>query len=427
MRRKSDIAIAGLAVLAIIGIAAWIMQLQRGLILTNMRNPFIWGLYIAMWAFYVGTAAGGLVVSSAISIFGVRQLKPVAPVASLTAFIFAVAAMVMVLPDLGRPDRVFNIVVYPNAKSLLPWDFLVLSTYAVLSIIYTFVLLRPKIAQHGITIPLIGTVMKRDVTAEEIVKMEEASERHAKMLAPVALPFAILIHTVTAWVLATQLSRPWWYGGLLAPTFIAAAISAGPAVVILASLIVYGFRKDLEDAYRLLAKVSAFSVVTLLFMYYNDFFVRQWWDAGREFDTLLLVFRDYLHIHAVEIIFMLVGAIILATRYDSVKGLVTGSLAVNIGILAHRYMLVPPAYNIIPLRVPVVLGVESFEWPYPIAVGEIRGTLMNPQPVFVSYWNYIPSPVEVAITIGVFAIISLVLLGLLRAFPVNVQGSQGSQ
>ena len=421
MRRKSDLVMAVLAVLAIIGIAAWIMQLQRGLILTNMRNPFTWGLYIAMWAFYVGTAAGGLVVSSAIYIFGVKQLKPVAPVASITAFIFAVAAMLMALPDIGRPDRLLNLFIYPNFKSLLIWDFIVLATYAILSAIYTYVLLKPRIAVSGVSLPLIGTIMKKNVTAAEIQRLEQESERQAKILAPVALPFAILIHTVTAWVLATQLSRPWWYGGLLAPTFIAAALTAGPAVVILASLIVYGYRKDLQDAYRLLAKVAAFSAVVLLFMYYNDFFVRQWWEAGREFDAIMLVFRDYVAIHAVEVIFMLLGAYILATRYNSVNGLVAGSTVVNLGILAHRYLLIPPAYNIIPLRIPVVLGVESLEWTYPIAIGEVRGSLVNPEPIFTAYWNYIPSPVEVAITIGVFAIISLVLLGLLRVLPVNAQ------
>jgi molybdopterin-containing oxidoreductase family membrane subunit len=424
MKRKYDLAIALLLILAIIGLLAWALQIQKGLILTNMRNPFSWGLYIAMWAFYVGTAAGGLVVSSAIYIFGVKQLKPVAPVASITAFIFAVAAMLIILPDMGRVERIFNIILYPNFKSLLPWDFLVLSTYAVLSAIYTFVLLRPKIATHGIKLPILGTIMKKELTAQELEELEIKSEKHARILAPVALPFAILIHTVTAWVLATQLSRPWWYGGLLAPTFIAAALSAGPAVVILACLIVYGYREGLKDAYRLLAKVSAFSVVALLFMYYNDFVVRQWWEAGLEFDALLLVVKDYIGIHAVEIVFMLTGAYILATRYESVRGLVTGSLAVNIGILAHRYLLMPPAYNLIPFKVPVILGFESFEWSYPIAVGEIRGSLMNPQPVFVSYWNYVPSPVEVAITVGIFAIISLALLTLLRILPVNTKVSQ---
>jgi len=420
MRRGYDLAMGILAILALIGIAAFIYQLQKGLILTNMRNPFSWGLYIAMWAFYVGTAAGGLVVSSAINIFGVKQLKPIAPVASLSAFIFAVAAMIMVLPDIGRPERVFYMFLYPNPKSLLPWDFLVLSVYAVLSAVYTYVQLQPKIAERGISLPFGKTIMKKEgITSAELEELRAKSERRARALAPIALPFAILIHTVTAWVLATQLSRPWWYGGLLAPTFIAAALTAGPAVVILASLIIYGFKEDLKPTYRLLAKVSAFSAVALLFMYYNDFFIRQWWDAGREYDALMLVLRDYLHIHAVEAVFLLVGIVILAKKYDTVSGLVAGSLAVNIGILAHRYLLIPPAYNLIPLRVPVVMAGESFEWQYPIAVGEVRGTLLNPQPIFVSYWNYIPSAVEIAITVGVFALISFVFLALMKSLPVR--------
>ena len=419
MGRKYDIAMVIFGLLGLLGIAAFIYQLQKGLIVTNMRNPFSWGLYISMWAFYVGTAAGGLVVSSAINIFGVKQLKPIAPVASLSAFIFAISAMLMALPDIGRPDRLLNLFQYPNPSSLILWDFVVLSVYAILSAVYTYVQLQPRIAERGISIPLIGTVMKKEVTAAQLEELRRVSERRAKLLAPVALPFAILIHTVTAWVLATQFSRPWWYGGLLAPTFIAAALTAGPAVVILASLAIYGFKEDLKPTYRLLAKVSAFSAAVLLFMYYNDFLVRQWWGNGREYDALMLVLKDNLHIHAIEVSFLLAGIIVLAKKYDTFSGLVTGSLLLNIGILAHRYILFPPAYNLIPFRVPVVMAGESFEWEYPIALGEVRGTLLDPQPIFVSYWNYVPSAVEVAITVGFFGLIAFVFLALMKALPVR--------
>ena len=424
MGRRYDLTMAVFGLLGLVGIAAFIYQLQKGLIVTNMRNPFSWGLYISMWAFYVGTAAGGLVVSSAINIFGIKQLKPIAPVASLSAFIFAVSAMLMALPDIGRPDRLLNLFQYPNLESLIFWDFIVLSVYAILSAVYTYVQLQPRIAERGISLPLIGTVMKRDVTAAQLEELRKTSERRAKMLAPIALPFAILIHTVTAWVLATQFSRPWWYGGLLAPTFIAAALTAGPAVVILASLAIYGFKEDLKPTYRLLAKVSAFSAAVLLFMYYNDFLVRQWWGNGREYDALMLVLKDNLHIHVIEVSFLLAGIVILAKKYDTFSGLVAGSLLLNIGILAHRYILFPPAYNLIPFRVPVVMAKESFEWEYPIALGEVRGTLLNPEPIFVSYWNYIPSPVEVAITVGFFGLITFVFLALMKMLPVREQNEQ---
>jgi molybdopterin-containing oxidoreductase family membrane subunit len=394
-----------LVAIAIAGISAWVYQIQTGLIVTNMRNSFSWGLYIAMWAFFVGTAAGGLVVSSAIYIFGAKEFKPIAPVASSTAFIFAVGAMVMILPDLGRIDRIFNMFLYPNFSSILPWDLIVLTTYALLSAIYTYVLLMPRIAEKGV----LG-LLKKDLDGDELKKLQLKSERYAKILAPIALPFAILIHTVTAWVLATQLSRPWWYGGLLAPTFIAAAIATGPAVVILACLFVFGYEERLKNAYKLLAKISASSSAALLFMYYNDFVVRYWWGEGLDFEALAIVFRDYLHIHTLEITFILASIVLLASAKTKSR-LIAGSISVNLGVFFHRFLLMPPSYNIFPFKMD--------GWSYPIAVGELRGSLMNPLLVFVDYWNYIPSSIEITITAGIVAILTLVLIGLLRILPVE--------
>jgi molybdopterin-containing oxidoreductase family membrane subunit len=407
MRRSYNSFIILLAAIAAIGIAAWIYQIQRGLIVTNMRNPFSWGLYISMWAFYVGTAAGGLVVSSAIYLFKAEKLKPFAKVASLTAFIFVIAAMVMILPDLGRIDRFYHILLYPQLGSLLPWDFLVLSIYALLSAVYILVLTRADILKNGVKLPFFGRVLQRELSEAEYKEIVKKSEGQARVLAPLALPFAILIHTVTAWVLATQ-ARPWWHGGLLAPTFIAAALSTGPAVVILGSLFVMGYKREFKDGYSLLAKISAVSTIGLLFMYYNDFVVRAWWVEGTEVDVLKLVFSDYIAIHGAEVGFMLLGVVIFAAHSTKKSGLILGSIFVNIGILAHRYLLMGPAYNLFPFR----LSVNGEAWSYPVAVGEVQLTS------FVYYWDYFPSPVEIAITAGILAIIVLTFIALSRLLPI---------
>ncbi len=418
MGKNYSIAIKGLAVVAGLGLIAWIYQLSTGLIATNMRNGFSWGLYIATWAFFVGTAAGGLVVSSAIYIFGAKQLKPVAKVASLTAFLFAMGAMIILLPDIGRPDRIYNFLLHPNFRSMLPWDVIVLSSYAVVSAIYTYTLLYPDIVSRGIRLPFYGVVGKRDVSEAELQKIREASDRRARRLAPVALPLAILIHTVTAWVLATQLSRPWWYGGALAPTFIAAALATGPAVVILASMAVFGYKEKLEATYGLLARVSAVASVILLFIYYNDFMVRLWWSAGREFDSVRIVFTRYPLLHAIEVVFILLATVIFVRYPKDRKRLVQGSIAVIVGVYAHRILLLPPSYNLMPLRLPVILHNETVEWSYPIAVGQVRGSLQHPEKIFLSYWSYFPSIVEIAITAGVIAFLVLAFLSLVRMLPI---------
>ncbi|MDG6922127.1 MAG: molybdopterin oxidoreductase, partial [Nitrososphaerota archaeon] len=53
-----------LAVIAV-GVYSWSIQLQNGLIVTNMRDVVSWGMYISLFAWFVGVSAGGLIVSSA--------------------------------------------------------------------------------------------------------------------------------------------------------------------------------------------------------------------------------------------------------------------------------------------------------------------------------------------------------------------------
>ncbi len=419
MEKRYNLVMAVLAVLMIAGVATWVYQIKTGLIATDMRNGFSWGLYIATWAFFVGTAAGGLVVSSAIYLFGAKQLKPIAKVASLTAFLFAMGAMIVLLPDIGRPDRLYYFLIHPNFKSMLPWDVIVLSGYAVVSAIYTYTLLLPDIAARGITLPIIGVVGKRNVSQSELAMLREVSDKRAKHLAPVALPLAILIHTVTAWVLATQMARPWWYGGALAPTFIAAALATGPAIVILASLVVFGYKDKLEATYSLLAKVSAVASIIMLFIYYNDFVVRLWWSAGREFEALKIVFTRYPLFHATEVVFILLATVLFIKYPKEPKKLVLGSISVIVGVFAHRILLLPPAYNIMPLRLPVMLHNETVEWSYPISVGQVRGSLMHPEKIFMSFYDYFPSPVEIIITVGVMAFLGLAFLSLMKMLPIT--------
>ena len=110
--KKIGFAITGLLMLA--GLVAWGIQVKEGLVLTNMRNSYTWGLYVAGLAFFVGNAAGGLVLSSMIYLFGVTSLKPFAKIGALCAFANVTAAMFAILPDIGQPIRLYNLVLHPS-------------------------------------------------------------------------------------------------------------------------------------------------------------------------------------------------------------------------------------------------------------------------------------------------------------------------
>ncbi|MGZ8715959.1 MAG: NrfD/PsrC family molybdoenzyme membrane anchor subunit, partial [Gaiellaceae bacterium] len=111
----------GLALLALLGVSAWIYQLTQGLIATGMRDVVSWGLYIFTFAFFVGLSAGGLIMASGAEVFGVESLKPLARIGVLTAAASVAIAAMTIIPDLGRPDRIYNLLLHPRWTSPLIW------------------------------------------------------------------------------------------------------------------------------------------------------------------------------------------------------------------------------------------------------------------------------------------------------------------
>ena len=85
------------AIVTAIGIILWIVQLSGGLIQTGMRNLDNWGLYMAMFMFFVGLSAGGLIISSVPKAFGMAGFGGISKVAVWTSICATVAAIAFVV------------------------------------------------------------------------------------------------------------------------------------------------------------------------------------------------------------------------------------------------------------------------------------------------------------------------------------------
>ena len=206
---KTKAVVAVLAVLAAAGAAAWIYQLANGLGVTGMSNGTSWGLYITMFMLFVGLSAGGLIVASSASVFHIEKFKRVALPAIITSTVCICLAGMFVLIDLGGIQRVWRILTGPNFASPLLWDVIVITLYLVINIVY-LVLMK----KHG------------------------ASSVQVARVSRIALPVAILVHSVTAWIFALQIAKEGWYSAIMAPIFVASAMDSGLALllVVLAGL-----------------------------------------------------------------------------------------------------------------------------------------------------------------------------------------------
>jgi len=398
---KTSLGLSG--VMFLIAVAAWIYQLKEGLILTNMQNSYSWGLYISGLAFFVGNAAGGLVLTSSIYLFGVKKLKPLAKIGALTAFANVTAAMLIVLPDIGRPLRLYNLLLHPNFMSPLVWDVIVLNLYAVASAVYLYILMLPELTG------------RLDWLAIKVDDPRAFSDRWARRIAPVALLFAIGIHVVTAWIFSTQGARDWWFSPVMAPDFVAVAIAVGTTVVLVAAALAYGTGEAYQEAYRTLGLIIFIATGIHLFLMANDLAIHAWYGNAETQRILAIAWGRYGLAHAFEVAAPLFGAWLLMRPQvlGSLPRLLLSAGLLVAGVFVHRFLIMPAAYTNIPMTL-TPLGLPDSHWSLPIA----SGRLLPGMSTFIDQYAYFPSLVEMVILLGIMAYMVLVVLLAVIKLPI---------
>lgn len=407
LKTKGRVSILVLALVLIgVGGACWALQTVNGLgTTTDMSNSFSWGLYIAAFAFFVGVAAGGMIVSSSVYVFNIKELKPFARIASLSAFGCVVAAGLMVLLDLGKITNILNMFLHPNLTSPLLWDVCVVSCYMVITFLSVYFQMLPEWKRTGFFLAA-WTQKKSD---DEV---NAFSQKWSKRVGIIGLPFAVLIHTVTALIFATQISRHWWHSAILPPDFVAMAVASGTALVLAICMLVVGRRGFArhQKAFAIMAKITAGSLVVHFFFTAMELVLLAWENSLSSAEVLHVVFGEYGLLYGMELV--LPGIVMVAfffKRVQASRGLLfVGSAFVIVGAFVHRMMLLYPGFNAIPLS--LQQSGSSELWAYPIAAGVPQAAS-----TFVSSYAYVPTPMEWAI-VGLPVGLAVLIIGGCIAF-----------
>ncbi len=195
--------IAALAAIAAVGFATYLHQLQVGLGITGLSRDVPWGLYIAQLTFLVGVAASAVMVVLPYYLHHYKAFGKLAILGEFLAISAVVMCLLFVFVDIGQPRRVLNVLLYPTPHSMLFWDMVVLNGYLVLNVVISRATFRAERA---------GTPPPAWV----------------KPLIYLSIPWAVSIHTVTAFLYAGLAARPFWLTAILAPRFLSSAVAAGP-------------------------------------------------------------------------------------------------------------------------------------------------------------------------------------------------------
>ena len=247
---KGYYAWVGILLLGIVaGVAAYANQLANGLTLTGMSRDVSWGLYISQFVFLVGVAASGVMVAIPYYLHHFKTYAKIVVIGEFMAVAAVLTAVLFIVVDLGQPMRVLNVILFPTPNSILFWDMCVLSSYLVVNLVIGWTVLGAE--KKGFPPP-----------------------RWTHVLSIIAIPLAIGIHTVTAFLISGLAGREYWLTAIMAARFLASAFAAGPALLIVLCLVLRKTaRFNVSDkAIDSLAKTVCYAMIANVFFFILEVF-----------------------------------------------------------------------------------------------------------------------------------------------------------
>ena len=237
--------------LAIIGVAVltYLKQFNEGLGITGMSRDVSWGLYIGQFTFLVGVAASAVMLVIPYYLHDFKKFGKLVILGEFLAISAVIMCILFIFVDMGQPMRIANVVLHPTPNSVMFWDSLVLMGYLALNLVIGWTTLGAE--RKGIKPP-----------------------HWVKPLIYLSIPWAVSIHTVTAFLYAGIPGRHFWLTAVMAPRFLASAFAGGPALLILLALLVRKFTKfdPGTEPIQALGKIVTYAMFANVFLLGMEFF-----------------------------------------------------------------------------------------------------------------------------------------------------------
>lgn len=384
------------------GIFAYSRQLKHGLIVTAMRDYTSWGIYISNFVFFVAVSLVGSLISSILKLANAKWSSPLTRIAEMVAVASIICASIIIIVDMGRPDRIFNVITNARIQSPIIWDVIVIVTYLVISALLLFLPLLPDLAICRDRLIQIPKWKKRlyvilSLNWQNTPSQNKRLNRASTILEIMVIPVAFAIHTITSWLFATTW-RPGWDSTNLGPYFVSGAFMLGAAVIVVAMFFV---RKNFSlqeyitlEQFDRMGKILVLLSLVYLYFNINEYLGPAFKMVGVEGEHITELFSGkyagmYWFVQIIGLMLPILIMIFKRGRKPIVMLIV--SIMIILGAWFKRFLIVIP----------------SLQHPYlPI------------QDVDESYRHYYPTWEEWAITLATFAGVILMVTILMKIFPV---------
>jgi len=337
---------------AAFGFFAWAHQLRWGLGTTGLNIPVYWGMYITNFVFFIGISHAGTLISAILRICHAewrRSITRAAEVITVIVLFFGVGSIIV---DLGRPDRMLNILRHPNFRSPLLWDVCSIGIYLTASTIYLYLPLIPDIAilrDHAGKYRSFYRLLALGWQGTE--RQRRWLERGIGLMAVLVIPIAISVHTVVSWVFGMTV-QPMWHSTIFGPYFVVGAIFSGIASIIIAMALIrriYFLHSYLKPIH--FSHLGTLLLVFALLWFYFTFAEHLTTYYGHDPAHLVVFYSKLTGRYAplfwgmVTTCFLIPVAILARRQSRTVAGTVVASLSVLVGMWLERFAIVVPTLS----------------------------------------------------------------------------------
>ncbi len=361
-----------------VGFLFYMKQLSYGLGITGMSRDVSWGFYVAQFTYLVGVAASAVMLVMPYYLHNYKKFGRIVILGEFLAVSAVSMCVLFIFVDLGQPFRVMNVVLHPTPNSVMFWDMIVLMGYFTLNIIIGWTTLGAE---------------RKGVKPAAWVKP----------LIYLSIPWAVSIHTVTAFLYSGLPGRHMWLTAIMAPRFLASAFASGPAILILLAFLVRKISRfdPGTEAIQTLAKIVTYAMITNIFFFVLEFFTAFYSRIPGHMHSLQYLFAG-LDGHGKLVPFMWTFVVVAA-----------------IGI----FLLIIPRFrqneNLLGIAALAIFISTWIDKGMGLVVG---GFIPNP---FEEVTEYFPTGPELMITLGVYAC-GLLVLTILYKVAIGVKEEVGA-
>ncbi len=359
--------------LAIIAFAvfAYSTQFRKGLGVTGLGRPVYWGFYITNFVFFIGISHAGTLISAVLRILGAEWRRTITRSAEVITVMVILFGVGNVLIDLGRPDRLMNIIYHGRFQSPLLWDVCSITVYLIMSTTYLYLPLIPDIAilrDHTNKWHWFYRTLALGWTGTP--KQKRILETIIGVMAIIVIPVAVSVHTVISFIFAMTI-QPMWHSAIFGPYFVVGAIFSGIAALICAmALIRWVYHLD-EYFKKLHFNNLGLMLLAMCFAWFyftvSEFLTTFYGNEPAHMAIFWMKISGAFAPHfwtMVTTCFVIPVAILCRKRTRTIAGTVIASILINIGMWLERFIIVVPSLSQprLPHASSVVYSPTWVEW-----------------------------------------------------------------